>query len=86
MQKSHQPFFYARSTIESLNKIENANYREYLDGNNGHLEVDHVDLPTALEWSNLVIELFEEKVEEIDKNENYDPKKSPNFHDWLVNG
>ncbi|WP_297581520.1 AbrB family transcriptional regulator [uncultured Lactobacillus sp.] len=48
--------------------------------------MDHVDLPTALEWSNLVIELFEEKVEEIDKNENYDPKKSPNFHDWLVNG
>lgn len=22
----------------------------------------------------------------FDKNGNYDPKKSPNFHDWMVNG
>lgn len=42
-------------------------------------------LPTALDWSNLIAELPEEKVE-IDKNGQYDPKKSPNFHDWMVNG
>lgn len=42
-------------------------------------------LPTALDWSNLIAELPEEKVE-IDKNGQYDPQKSPNFHDWMVNG
>lgn len=42
-------------------------------------------LPTALDWSNLIAELPEEKVE-IDKNGQYDPQKSPNFHDWIVNG
>lgn len=42
-------------------------------------------LPTALDWENLIFELPEEKVK-IDKNGNYDPKKSPNFHDWMVNG
>lgn len=41
-------------------------------------------LPTALDWSNLIAELPEEKVE-IDKNGQYDPKKSPNFHE-MVNG
>ena len=42
-------------------------------------------VPTALDWSNLVDQLPEEKVK-IDKNGPYDPKKSPNFHDWMVNG
>ena len=42
-------------------------------------------LPTALDWENLIFGLPEEKVK-IDKNGNYDPKKSPNFHDWMVNG
>lgn len=42
-------------------------------------------IPTALDWSNLVDQLPEEKVK-IDKNGHYDPKKSPNFHDWMVNG
>ncbi len=42
-------------------------------------------LPTALDWENLISELPEEKVK-IDKNGNYDPKKSPKFHDWMVNG
>ena len=42
-------------------------------------------VPTALDWSNLVDQLPEEKVK-IDKNGHYDPKKSPNFHDWMVNG
>lgn len=42
-------------------------------------------VPTALDWSNLVDQLSEEKVE-IDKDGHYDPKKSPNFHDWMVNG
>ena len=42
-------------------------------------------VPTALDWSNLVDQLPEEKVK-IDKNGHYDPKKPPNFHDWMVNG
>ena len=42
-------------------------------------------VPTALDWSNLVDQLPEEKVK-IDKNGHYDPKKSPTFHDWMVNG
>lgn len=42
-------------------------------------------VPTALDWSNLVDQLPEEKVK-IDKNGHYDSKKSPNFHDWMVNG
>ena len=42
-------------------------------------------VPTALDWTNLVDQLPEEKVK-IDKNGHYDPKKSPNFHDWMVNG
>ena len=40
-------------------------------------------LPTALDWENLIFELPEEKVK-IDKNGNYNPKKSPNFHDWKI--
>ena len=42
-------------------------------------------VPTALEWANLVEQLPEEKVD-IDKTGNYDPKKAPHFHDWMVNG
>ena len=42
-------------------------------------------LPTALDWANLIADLPEEKVE-IDKNGRYDQKKSPNFHDWMING
>lgn len=42
-------------------------------------------LPTALDWANLVKEIPVEDVE-IDKNGHYDPKKSPDFHDWMVNG
>lgn len=42
-------------------------------------------LPTALDWADLVKEIPVEDVE-IDENGNYDPKKSPDFHDWMVNG
>lgn len=42
-------------------------------------------LPTALDWANLVKEIPVEDVE-IDENGHYDPKKSPDFHDWMVNG
>lgn len=42
-------------------------------------------LPTALDWANLVKEIPVEDVE-IDNNGHYDPKKSPDFHDWMVNG
>lgn len=41
-------------------------------------------LPTALDWANLVDQLPSEKVD-FDKNGNYDPKKSPNFHEWMTN-
>lgn len=42
-------------------------------------------LPTALDWSNLIKDIPVEDVEFDDKG-NYDPKKSPEFHDWMVNG
>lgn len=42
-------------------------------------------LPTALDWANLVKTIPVEDVE-IDENGHYDPKKSPDFHDWMVNG
>lgn len=42
-------------------------------------------LPTALDWSNLVKQYPVENVD-IDENGHYDPKKSPDFHDWIVNG
>ena len=48
-------------------------------------EVRIKKLPTSLDWAQLIAELPEEKVES-DRNGNYDPKKSPHFHDWMVNG
>lgn len=42
-------------------------------------------LPTALDWANLIKQIPVEDVE-IDEHGNYDPKKSPEFHDWMVNG
>lgn len=41
-------------------------------------------LPTVLDWTNLVKEIPVEDVE-IDENGHYNPKKSPDFHDWMVN-
>lgn len=48
-------------------------------------EVRIKKLPTALDWANLVKEIPVEDVE-IDEKGHYDPKKSPDFHDWMVNG
>ncbi|RMC51156.1 AbrB/MazE/SpoVT family DNA-binding domain-containing protein [Lactobacillus sp. ESL0225] len=42
-------------------------------------------LPTALNWANLVKQLPVEDID-IDENGHYDSKKSPDFHDWMVNG
>lgn len=42
-------------------------------------------VPTSLDWAELLKEIPEEKVE-FDKNGHYDPKKSPDFHDWMGNG
>lgn len=42
-------------------------------------------LPTALDWANLIDQIPSERVD-FDKNGHYDPDKSPNFHDWMVNG
>lgn len=42
-------------------------------------------LPSALDWADLIKEIPVENVE-IDENGHYDPKKSPDFHDWMVNG
>ncbi|WP_294759775.1 AbrB/MazE/SpoVT family DNA-binding domain-containing protein [uncultured Lactobacillus sp.] len=42
-------------------------------------------LPTALDWANLVKQIPVEDVK-IDKNGYFDPKKSPDFHDWMING
>lgn len=42
-------------------------------------------VPTALDWANLVEILPVENVE-MDKEGHYDPEKSPDFQDWMVNG
>ncbi|WP_125588253.1 AbrB/MazE/SpoVT family DNA-binding domain-containing protein [Companilactobacillus jidongensis] len=41
--------------------------------------------PTALDWHNLVKDLPTELVD-VDEDGHYDSKKSPDFHDWMVNG
>jgi hypothetical protein len=48
-------------------------------------EVTIKKLPTASDWANLIKQTPVENVE-IDANGHYDPKKSPDFHDWMVNG
>lgn len=48
-------------------------------------EIRIKNLPTALDWSDLVKQYPVENVD-IDENGHYDPKKSPDFHDWIVNG
>lgn len=42
-------------------------------------------LPTAIDWKELVEQIPVEDVE-IDEDGHYDQKKSPDFHDWMVNG
>lgn len=53
------------------------------DLNNGEITIKK--LPTALDWSNLVKQIPVEDVK-IDENGYFDPKKSPDFYDWMVNG
>ena len=48
-------------------------------------EITIKKLPTALDWANLVKQIPVEDVK-IDENGYFDPKKSPDFHDWMVNG
>lgn len=42
-------------------------------------------LPTAVDWAKLVKDIPVEDIE-IDNSGHYDSKKSPAFHDWMVNG
>ena len=51
--------------------------------NNGEITIKK--LPTALDWAKLVEQIPVEDVK-FDKNGYLDPKKSPDFHDWMVNG
>ena len=51
--------------------------------NNGEITIKK--LPTALDWANLVKQIAVEDVN-IDENGYFDPKKLPDFHDWMVNG
>ena len=51
--------------------------------NNGEITIKK--LPTALDWASLVKQIPVEDVK-FDKNGYLDPKKSPDFHDWMVNG
>ena len=51
--------------------------------NNGEITIKK--LPTTLDWANLVKQIPVEDVK-IDKNGYFDPKKSPDFHDWMING
>lgn len=41
--------------------------------------------PTNKEWQDLIDKMPNEVVD-IDANGKYDKEKSPNFHDWMVNG
>lgn len=42
-------------------------------------------LPTAKDWADLIKDIPVENVD-IDQNGRYDAKKSPHFHEWMVNG
>lgn len=42
-------------------------------------------LPTANDWADLIKDIPVENVD-IDQNGHYDAKKSPHFHEWMVNG
>lgn len=48
-------------------------------------EITIKKLPTALDWANLVKQIPVENVK-IDENGYFDPKKSPDFHEWMING
>ncbi|WP_223896832.1 AbrB/MazE/SpoVT family DNA-binding domain-containing protein [Lactobacillus huangpiensis] len=50
---------------------------------NGEITIKKV--LTALDWTNLVKQIPVEDVK-IDENGYFDPRKSPDFHDWMVNG
>lgn len=41
--------------------------------------------PTKSDWDNLFAN-YPTEVVDIDENGKYDKEKSPNFHDWMVNG
>ena len=51
--------------------------------NNGEITIKK--LPTALDWANLVKQIPVEDVK-IGENGYFDPKKLPDFYDWMVNG
>ena len=53
--------------------------------NRSKLKRRHSYEPTALDWANLVKQIPVEDVK-IDENGYFDPKKSPDFHDWMTNG
>lgn len=55
----------------------------FFELNNGEITIKK--LPTALDWASLVKQIPVEDVK-FDKNGYFDPKKSPDFHDWMVNG
>lgn len=40
-------------------------------------------LPSALDWSNLIADIPNEVVD-VDDEGNYDPKKAPRFHEWMM--
>lgn len=42
-------------------------------------------LPTAIDWANVLKRIPIEDVK-IDETGHYDPKLSPSFYDWMLNG
>lgn len=50
---------------------------------NGEINVQK--LPTSLDWAEVIKDIPVENVD-IDEDGHYDAEKSPNFHDWMVNG
>jgi len=41
--------------------------------------------PNALDWHELIKSIPTEVVE-VDRKGTYDVKRSPDFHDWMING
>ena len=42
-------------------------------------------VPTELDWEKIIDDIPVEDVK-IDQNGHYNPKESPDFYDWMVNG
>jgi AbrB family looped-hinge helix DNA binding protein len=73
------------ASIRKALNIQSGDQVEWTLSSDGKLSV--IKAPSAQEWSDLLdaVNIPVEQVE-MDEDGHYDPKKSPRFHDWMVNG